>query len=140
MKNQEGGNGTKEPEDKQGRLVLVRQGNKETRSNNVGNAGNKEWVPPPRLAVIFVRLHSHLQESPLCLCDTVSAGPAGLLLLLPIPHQLLPIAPSPWLQVIMTSGTAMLVIEQPDTGGRVAIEFPQLGQREGKDAQTHAIR
>lgn len=26
IKNQDGGNGTKEPEDKQGRLVLVRQG------------------------------------------------------------------------------------------------------------------
>lgn len=34
----------------------------------------------------------------------------------------------------------MLVREQPDTGGKAAVEFPQLGQREGKDAQAHAIR
>lgn len=39
----------------------------------------------------------------------------------------------------MTIGTGMLVREQPDTGGRVAVEFPQLGQREGKDAQAQAI-
>lgn len=34
----------------------------------------------------------------------------------------------------------MLVREQPDTGAGAGLEFPQPGQREGKDARAHAIR
>lgn len=33
----------------------------------------------------------------------------------------------------------MLVKEQPDTGGGAALEFPQPGQREGKDVRANAI-
>lgn len=77
----------------------------EKESEQAGNAANKGRVLSPLWPPIFPRLHSHLQESPLCLSDMVSAGPAGRLLSLPAPLHLcllpVPIAPSPWLQVIM---------------------------------------
>lgn len=49
IKNKEEGSNTKEPEDKQGRLVLVRQGKMIVRqgASKAGDAANKERVLPP---------------------------------------------------------------------------------------------